>query len=279
MALENIACVEQRSFGVLMPESPYTALQTFSISNCVGLYLKSNDIAVLTHLDALNGTQGDLKHIFQYFQQRWLRFVPHETIITTSSDSDPDTVDKIGTQLGQMKIPYSIDVGAESRVHIQVDRNGYTKIPFRKCAVDKDILDGMHSSFDRSMKGDKTYQMECVTDKGWSKLERLPCYGSVDDGRIFIGQGMSPKLPFDIIIGGKAIYQNVDFQYSEQEMETIRRGLEESTRQLEALTQGLPPPRNKPRYIRKGEYKGDYIVRKLEPWEVERVQKIMAKAV
>lgn len=263
--LESIIQVEQRSFGVLTIDVNATYIETIGIGPCLGIYLDAGNSKVLAHLDPLNVTNGDVDHIFQYFQQKWIDFNPTRAILIASAQTPADNIAKGRKYLESKGISTDIDNSSLNDVSVIIDKAGnyahLSDIKARKS--DTSVTEAQDRSFEQSMKRDKLYRLECATDRGWARLERLPTYEGQHSDRQFIGEKMFAGLPFSIIIDNGIYYQNVDFEYSPEMMQEIK------------ATMSAPQGTQHFSTYSSGRYKGDYIVRKLTPTETNRVTLII----
>lgn len=258
--LERVIEVEQRSFGVLTPDSGKEYIETIGIGPCIGVYMEEGDTKVLTHLDALNVRNVDIDHIFQYFQQQWTEFKPSRAILIASAQTNEANIAKVKEYLEKNIINIEVDCSNLNIISIVVDNNGsYSHIDKLKPRnIDANTLEIQRRLFEQSIKRDPLYRLKCVTDENtWQGLKLLPSYR--DSYRGWLGRSNYTGLPFDVIVDEDMYYQFYKFLSSE-EMSDISRQT-----QSEKNSGNVEYPN----------HLGDSLVRILSPEEVNKIKKII----
>jgi hypothetical protein len=262
--LERIIEVEQRSFGVLTDASNQDYLETIGISPCIGVYLESCDTKVLAHLDPLNVRFGDIDHIFQYFERRWLTFAPDKAVLVASSLTGAEEVEEVTKYLTKKGIGVDLYRSDADSISIIVDRAGrigeLTSLQSRD--FDQAVYNAQLKSIEQSVKRDPKYRLECATDRGWAgNLELLSVYDGVFDN--CIGKSSCVGLPLNLVAVNGVYYQNMGFSPTQKFVKNA----------IESITRGMGG--NIICIHHTGEYIGDRIVRKLSSDEQIAVDRLL----
>ncbi|MBI2662590.1 hypothetical protein HYX11_03965 [Candidatus Woesearchaeota archaeon] len=268
--LESVIEIEQRSFGVLTSNSERNYLETIGINTCLGLYLEDGETKVLAHLDPLNVTNGDVDHILQYFQQKWIDFRPTRAILVVSNQTRESNITKIKEYLENKGININVDYSELDSISVCVDKNGnYAHlIGVKSREIDQDIISRQDREFEQSMQKDHLYRLECATDRGWaSTLEYLPQTErelGIDPDKVSLHPNDIPELPFPIIVTLKSnlkYFQRIGHRTSELMAREILASMDNKCKifhgEYSATARAHP---------------GDWIVRPLSSEEIARVR-------